>query len=755
MSRKALIGAVLLILTAITTTPAMAIGNVITVTSAGFEVSPGDGCTLAEAIQNANDGAQTNVDCEAGVVGANEIDFHIGSGAKTIAAIGLVVTAADTTIDGTTQPGYPCGGGPCITLDGAAFGVSLTLEANNITVKGLSITNATGAPGYGLYVHNADNALIQGNYIGTDGSHALGNLTGIRIDSSDGVFIGGASAAQRNLISGNTDGIYIENGSAGTIIVNNWIGLALDGKKALGNGNGILVTGAGAAAIGGMGLGNVIAGSTVDHAIRIENSLTGSIIQHNLIGTNAAGTAALGNAGSGIIIDHTPDVIINSNTVAASHNFGIAVGFSSNVTIMENHIGSNAAGKVDFGINVFGIFAFGAPGITISSNQVSGGNDNGIQISGSNNALIQRNFIGTTWDGLHALPNQGNGIVVDASASVVIGGAPGDGNLISGNKRFGVALANGSTATISDNKIGTTLNGKGKLPNGDSSGRAGIGLETGAVATIANNLIAHNLFDGISVTNPGSSINPGSTGNCLIDNKVGEENDSGTPIVLDGNWWNSAQGPHTASSPASPGEKADAGFTVNTFLTMPPAACDFLYTTPPKLLTPKDNAFTTSSKVRFNWKALKHGTGYMLQLDNDSNVGSPDNHPVKKPTFTVDGLGYGQFFWRVWGDANGAGGLSAIRTFYVTIMKSPGPGKTVRHTTTPKFAWKKLTTATSYDLQVFSDDQCTTLFRGYTLLTGTTFKMPPADAMSQGMHSWQVTPQPGALMPCWSFNLTP
>ena len=82
--------------------------------------------------------------------------------------------------------------------------------------------------------------LIQGNSIGTDvtGTVALGG-GGITLSGGfggiSGTQIGGTSAGERNLISGNdTDGITVD-GTTGTVIEGNFIGTDISGHHPLGN----------------------------------------------------------------------------------------------------------------------------------------------------------------------------------------------------------------------------------------------------------------------------------------------------------------------------------------------------------------------------------------------------------------------------------------------------------------------------------------------------------------------------------------
>ena len=150
--------------------------------------------------------------------------------------------------------------------------------------------------------------VIQGNYIGTDatGTVALSRVGGaIEIRGATNNTIGGTTAAARNIISGNGAGISIVGGSSNIRIQGNYIGTNSAGDAAVPNRfAGRHLEGASNNTIGGTapGAGNVISGNGTggnDHGIRLGFS-TGGVVQGNCIGTNAAGTAALGNGGAGI-----------------------------------------------------------------------------------------------------------------------------------------------------------------------------------------------------------------------------------------------------------------------------------------------------------------------------------------------------------------------------------------------------------------------------------------------------------------------
>lgn len=146
-----------------------------------------------------------------------------------------------------------------VSADGAQ-GLQQNVDGFATTAIDLSFTNGTlvggSVPGAGnvlfgtlASVHlgqQAQNAVIKGNYIGTDatGTIGLGATYGIYTDNHpSGAIIGGALEGEGNLISGNSTGIQLGDGASGTIIRGNRIGTDAGGTKPVPNhGDGIHVT---------------------------------------------------------------------------------------------------------------------------------------------------------------------------------------------------------------------------------------------------------------------------------------------------------------------------------------------------------------------------------------------------------------------------------------------------------------------------------------------------------------------------------
>ena len=238
----------------------------------------------------------------------------------------------------------------------------------------------SGNSGNGLYLNRgSDGNTIAGNYIGTDatGSLDLGNSgTGIRILP----YSSGNRIIQLNVISGNDgNGISIGGqGTEGNVISGNFIGLDAEGGSRLGNSwDGVsLWDGTSGTVIGGdtAGEGNVISGNG-GNGVGIWGMAHGNFIRWNLIGTDASGTQDVGNGGSGVLLDLEPgsNTIGPDNTIAFNAGSGVSTcllhpGGQSN-TITRNSMHSN----VGPGISHCGGSAVGAPSVgAVSSAIISG-----------------------------------------------------------------------------------------------------------------------------------------------------------------------------------------------------------------------------------------------------------------------------------------------------------------------------------------------------------------------------------------------
>ncbi len=114
-----------------------------------------------------------------------------------------------------------------------AGGSGNTIGGTTATARNVIADNGSNGSRYGIE-DDSSGTLVEGNYVGTDvtGSVALGNVGGgIFVAASDNT-IGGASSGAGNLVSGNAaSGVFIYLTSE-TLVQGNLIGTNASGTKA-------------------------------------------------------------------------------------------------------------------------------------------------------------------------------------------------------------------------------------------------------------------------------------------------------------------------------------------------------------------------------------------------------------------------------------------------------------------------------------------------------------------------------------------
>ncbi|MEK6300258.1 MAG: C25 family cysteine peptidase [Acidobacteriota bacterium] len=358
-----------------------------------------------------------------GMAGADLINFNIaGGGNQTITLLSALPNITQAlTIDGATQ--NPGSATPPIELNGAGAGLGSTglrVSLGSSTVRGLVINRFEDSGGFGgngieLF---GNGTIVEGNFIGTNATGTAGSpnsATGILINQGSGNVIGGTTAAARNVISGN----------------------GLHGVQVL------------------LGLATL-------HQV-----------QGNFIGTNATGTAGIGNGSEGVnFLSGAQDIMnctIGGTAAGAknviSGNAGTGVGFltvSTGNLVQGNFIGTDVTGSNDLGNANGGVSISEATGDTIggtvagAGNVISGNDFDGVRINSSTSTanFVQGNKIGTRADGTTALANSSNGVLVLNSASNnTIGGSAAGGNIIAFNLGAGVMIETGTGNAIQANSI--------------------------------------------------------------------------------------------------------------------------------------------------------------------------------------------------------------------------------------------------------------------------------------------------------------
>jgi titin len=419
--------------------------------------------------------------------------YNTGTGTFTIRPTSLLVAPGDgTTIDGATQTaftGNTNASGPEVVISGSqivapeTYSAGLRLRTSNCVVKDLVIN---GFNQWGIQIDGtqATGNVVRGCYIGTNasGTAAAANaFPGIEISNgANGNTIGGTTAAHRNVISGNShNGLQITGaGSDSNVIQGNFIGTNAAGTAALPNlFDGIEVLGgAKFNVIGGTagGAGNVISGNPFD-GLRFRGAGTeNNLAQGNLFGLNATGTAAIANQNSGVRIFEGAKANIVGGTTAAARN-------------------------------------------VISGNSLQGVI---VYDSGTDNNSVLGNYIGLRADGTAAVPNGGAGVGIYGGAKTNTIGSTVAGNVISGNAREGVTIANAGTTgnAVIGNRIGTDSTGAAALANAF----CGVGIYDGAqsntvggTSVAARNIISGNASEGVVISGTGAN------GNFVLGNFIG------------------------------------------------------------------------------------------------------------------------------------------------------------------------------------------------------------------------------------------
>jgi probable HAF family extracellular repeat protein len=499
--------------------------------------------------------------------GTDTVVFNIpGSGVQTIApASSLPNLTSPVFIDGTTQPGFA--GQPIIEISGASAGTCLIIPAggSGSTVRGLVINRCGG---HGISIDGSNN-VIKGNYIGTNaGGTATAPVTfsSIFINGSNNQ-IGGATAADRNVLSGNGHQGIAMTGS-GNIVQGNYIGTNAAGTGALGGGGIFVFQGASNNIIGGTagttiggsctGACNLVSGNSGAVSINTTTApgATNNTIQGNFIGVNVTGTAAIPNNSQGVLLMGVSGNHVIGNLISGNSNTGVSLFLSdlahptptANNDIRGNFIGTNSAGTAAIPNGAGGVECHsGASGNTVGGvtaadrNLISGNTGSGVSFgnlnSAANNNFVYGNFIGTNAAGNARLPNTGDGVTLSGVSGNHIGGTQaGQGNLISGNNNRGVTIVSASPGGgqppvasdsnfVQGNLIGTNAAGTAVLNNtlaGVSINSSNNNLIGGTVG-LARNVISGSGGNGaINLANNGTGT-AGSNGNLIQGNYIGTD----------------------------------------------------------------------------------------------------------------------------------------------------------------------------------------------------------------------------------------
>lgn len=353
-------------------------------------------------------------------------------------------------------------------------GVSV-IGASGSTVAGNLIS---GQSDHGVRVFAGIGTTISGNVIGLElvgGFPAPNTGNGVVIVESPNNTVGGATAETRNVISGNAlNGVLITGeASTGNVVSGNYIGTDTTGFAARGNAfNGVEVAASGNTVGGDQpGEGNLISANE-EHGVDIFGEAKGTgadenMVVGNRIGTNADGSAAMGNQRDGVrIISFDPMPAANNviggltagagNLISGNVEAGVEIngaGATGN-QLLGNVIGLDASGAAAVPNEAQGVIVADAPGNRIgdtdegATNVISGNLSSGVLVTGATATgnFVLANLIGTNVDGAD-LGNGGNGVSIVEASNTDVGGVPdGSGNTIAYNTAAGVKVQMGGQA---------------------------------------------------------------------------------------------------------------------------------------------------------------------------------------------------------------------------------------------------------------------------------------------------------------------
>ena len=341
------------------------------------------------------------------------------------------------------------GSANCVVQAAKSYYHVFNVTADNVTIKGFTVTGATGYYKAGIYLYNSDYCRIE-NVI------ASNNWIGIRLYSSSN------NTIYNNNASNNIDGIHLHSSSSNTIANNtansNYrYGIYVDDSS----NNNIYNNNA----------------SNNDDGIVLGDSSSNNIYNNTANSNNHRGIELLGSSIS------SNNNNIYSNT--ASDNYrGIELLGSSSNNIYNNNVNSN---------NYYGISLWSSSNNSITNNVM---NSDGIHIGGSQLQYWNTHTMeGNTVNGkpLYYFKNQIGGKVPEDAGQVIVANCTGMRieNLNISNTDVGVQLGFSSHNIIKNNTA-------------NSNNDDGISLYSSSNNTIANNTANSNYRDGISL---GSSSN--------------------------------------------------------------------------------------------------------------------------------------------------------------------------------------------------------------------------------------------------------
>jgi CSLREA domain-containing protein len=211
---------------------------------------------------------------------------------------------------------------------------------------------------------------------------------------------------------------------------------------------------------------------------------------------------------------------ITGCTVISNTNVGIDLEGMTN-HVAASYIGTDASDTTGVGNTLYGVLVLGTNNMVgtdgdgvsddTEKNVISGNVKDGVYITEGGGHVVAGNYIGTTKNGISALPNGECGVQVEGAPEAGIrigtnGNGVSDGyerNIISGNTKSGICIDDGTGIVVAGNFIGTTYDGTTDLGNMEFGVVVGVGASGIIIGTNGDGSCDHmekNLISGNSMT---------------------------------------------------------------------------------------------------------------------------------------------------------------------------------------------------------------------------------------------------------------
>jgi hypothetical protein len=418
------------------------------------------------------------------------IDFTVRGVIRLRSALPAVVRT--TVIDGASAPGHAPGGPPVVEVDCAGHpGPRFGRGSNGSQLLGLAVDDASGN-GVSVY---SDSVTVNGDYLGLDlrgrafGNHGNG-LYLARSSSRDliGLNKAGNVGVIANVISGNRRSGVVLDGSSDDTLVSNRIGTNRAGTAAIPNaGDGIVFTGSAD--------GNELGGTDyVNPATGQANDPTGDKgTKTPVFVVPPLGNLISGNRRDGVLIARGSDGnLLNGNFVGTTSGGDRALGNGGDGVRIE-HSNRDSLTGCKFVNNPF-----------VYYNVISANRGNGLLVDDANDITVQGNFFGTAADNAKVLGNRGNGIeVTGRSLNAQVGGVIPLGNVSAGNYRNGIAVTGRARGFVTFNTFGGLFAFGGAAPN---HGDGILITSTGGDNLVRTNVMSGNRRNGIQLAGRATGV---------------------------------------------------------------------------------------------------------------------------------------------------------------------------------------------------------------------------------------------------------